>query len=387
MLSFRGTRPDAIIESVRRHRVLTAATVLSLLAAACTAEPSKPSFNPTPKPTRPGQAVIIAGDPKWNAPPRDGEYALETGANSDGGLAFDEKSGRLYIGIAGMNESLVAEIGTDGRVTLLPPFGRGDQIFFANGTLWMLESREKFHFSRASRATLKGEEMLQWDKSSAGRVRFLDKDGKAVERPDWKHLDEGWEGVVFALRGDGVPVIVNRFGDLFLVTGKGEMRQWRPAGYDSALRTARNGGDFSPTYMAAEPGKGLVILGRYGVIRLEDGAPAIGVRFPHSVKKLPPWQAVTRLPDGSLLLLGGTDASHREPRPTLVRRDGSLIALNFGGPKWCHEFDGTLAAVASADPGGLIARPDGTYVISDRNCARIYSFRLPDGLTGSAPGN
>jgi hypothetical protein len=68
----------------------------------------------------------------------------------------------------------------------------------------------------------------------------------------------------------------------------------------------------------------------------------------------------------------------------LVRPDGRLELLPFGGPKWCDQFDGTLAAVASAEPGGLAHMPNGDYVLSDENCGRIYRFRLPTPLNGTA---
>lgn len=94
---------------------------------------------------------------------------------------------------------------------------------------------------------------------------------------------------------------------------------------------------------------------------------------------------MTPLTDGSILLLGGTSAFQREPRPTLVRPDGRLVKLALGGPQWCDQFDGTLAAVVSANPGGLARMPNGDYVLNDKNCGRIYRFRLPKTLTGPTP--
>ncbi|NEA29752.1 hypothetical protein [Actinomadura bangladeshensis] len=223
-------------------------------------------------------------------------------------------------------------------------------------------------------------------RSDGGRkMTILGPSGRRLAPDEQKKLDGSWEGSRFTVRGDGVPIIVSRAGDLFEVVGEGKVREWQPEGYELARREIGGTDDLRPRDTVPDGTHGLIVLGTRGLIRVRPERAAQAVRFPEAAKGLPPWSAVTPLTDGSALLLGGTSAFQREPRPTLVRADGRLVKLALGGPQWCDQFDGTLAAVASSDPGGLARMPNGDYVLSDKNCGRIYRFRLPKTLTGPTP--
>ncbi|GAA1791458.1 hypothetical protein GCM10009735_24000 [Actinomadura chokoriensis] len=133
--------------------------------------------------------------------------------------------------------------------------------------------------------------------------------------------------------------------------------------------------------MAPDGQRGLIVLGTRGLIRVRPDRAAEAIRFPEAAKGRPLWSAMTLLADGSVLVLSATFAFYPGPRQMLARPDDRLVKLTFGGQQWCDQFDGTLAAVASANPGGLARMPNGDYVLNDKNCGRVYRFRLPETLT------
>ncbi len=345
--------------------------------SACTDQ--TPSFNPTPAPTRPGQVVVIAGSPDNFAPPRDGEYAIRSSAQSDGGLAVDPATGSIYVRVFSGREKVIERIERDGTITTLRVKNPGDQLAISSGTLWIMSSGKELQLSRMSLSDLQEERVLHGDEGRA--VQIEDASGR---RLDPKQLNKSWDSARFTIRGDGVPIIVASTGALFEVPGDATLRAWEPEGYEAALRKVAGKDDLHPTDVVAYGHRGLMVLGPRGLIRIPADGTANAARFPATTRSLPPWTAVTPLRDGSALLLGGTSAFQRRPRPLLVRPDGRLELLPFGGPKWCDQFDGTLAAVASAEPGGLARMPNGDYVLSDKNCGRIYRFRLPTTLNGTA---
>ncbi|NKZ03555.1 hypothetical protein [Actinomadura latina] len=358
---------------MRYTRVIPPVALLTALSACTNGEPS---FNPTPAPTRPGQVVVIAGSPDDFQTPRDGEYAIAAGAHSDGGLAVDPTTGLTYYRALG-REPLIARIERDGRVSTFRIDNSGDQIGIASGEIWIMSSGKTGRLSRVSLSSFREEDVLR-----AGQGRTIKIIGPSGRSLDPGQLDKSWEGARFALREDGVPVIATRAGDLFEVVGDNKVRKWEPEGYEAAVHQLAGTNDLRPQDVAEDGRHGLIVLGLRGLIRVKVDGPARAVRFPATTKELPPWSAVTPLADGSALLLGGTSAFQREPRPVLVRPDGRLERLAFGGAQWCDQFNGTLAAVASAEPGGLARTRDGNYVLSDKNCGRIYRFRLPKEMSG-----
>ncbi|CND66122.1 Uncharacterised protein [Mycobacterium tuberculosis] len=364
---------------MRYTRVIPPVALLAALSA-CTHQTA--TFNPTPHPTHPGQVVVIAGSPENFSPPRDGEYAIKSGAQSDGGLAVDPATGQIYYRLAGGTPPRVARIERDGRISTFHIHNPGDQLAIASGELWIMSSAKADRLSRMSLSDLRERDVLRSDEGR--KMTILGPSGRRLAPDEQRKLDRSWKGSRFTIRGDGMPVIASRTGDLFEVVGDGKVREWEPEGYETALREIGGTDDLRPRDMAPDGPRGLIILGIRGLIRVSPDRPAEAVRFPEAAEDLPPWSAVTPLTGGSALLLGGTSAFQREPRPTLVRPDGRLVKLALGGPQWCDQFDGTLAAVASADPGGLARMPNGDYVLSDKNCGRIYRLRLPKTLTGTA---
>ncbi|MEU8341988.1 hypothetical protein AB0C74_09845 [Spirillospora sp. NPDC048832] len=326
--------------------------------------------------------MVIAGSPDDYRSPRDGDYAVRSSAQSDGGLAVDPSTGLTYYRTAGSADPRVARIERDGRLTTFRVRNPGDQLAIAAGELWIMSSAKSLWLSRVSLSDLREQDVLR---SEGGKTpQIMAPSGGPLTPERQQRVNRGWEGARFTVRGDGVPVIVKRSGDLFEVAGAEKLRQWTPDGYVAAVRKVAGTGELRLRDVAAAEGpRGLVVLGVRGLVRVAADGAASAVRFPASTKKTPPWSAVAPLPGGSALLLGGTSAFQREPRPVLVRPDGVLELLAFGGPAWCDQFDGTLAAVASAEPGGLARAPDGSYVLSDKNCGRIYRFRLPENLRGS----
>jgi hypothetical protein len=306
---------------------------------------------------------------------------VRSSAQSDGGLAVDPSTGLTYYRTVGSGDPRIARIERDGRLTTFRVRNPGDQLAIAAGELWIMSSAKALRMSRVSLSDLREQDVLR---SEGGPLpQIMAPSGRPLTPERKKQVNRGWEGARFAIRGDGVPVIVKRGGELFEVAGAGRLRQWTPPGYETAVRELVGKGELRPRDLAADERRGLVVLGVSGLVHVRADGAASAVRFPASAEKAPPWSAVVPLAGASALLLGGTSAFQREPRPVLVRPDGVLELLAFGGPAWCDQFDGTLAAVASAEPGGLARAPDGSYVLSDKNCGRIYRFRLPENLRGS----
>ncbi|GAA1791448.1 hypothetical protein GCM10009735_23990 [Actinomadura chokoriensis] len=142
---------------VRYTRVIPPVALLAALSA-CTQH--TPSFNPTPHPTRPGQVVIIAGAPDNFASPRDGEYAIKSSAESDGGLAVDPDSGLIYLRALSGGDKIIERIERDGTITTLHPKHTGDQLAISRGALWTMSSYEGVRLSRVSLTTLAETEVL-----------------------------------------------------------------------------------------------------------------------------------------------------------------------------------------------------------------------------------
>ncbi|MFC4912386.1 hypothetical protein [Actinomadura gamaensis] len=368
---------------MRCLRSIAATTAAASLLAACSTDHHPARFEPTPRPGRPGEAVVIAGEYRVNRDPKDGEFAVRSSAYSDGGLAVTA-AGRPYFEVAFGEQGRIARIERDGRLTLLSLGELPDQLAADTGALWLLRSVGGLSLVRASLSDLTQTVYARWrSQGKPDLMKVTNHDGRPFGAAEQAALSRDWLGSKLVLRGDGVPILVNQKGALFEARGGGELRAWNSGDYVMALRAVTpTGGDFTVTAAGSDGRGGLVVVGRTGLIRVPREAPASAVPFPESARSQPPWTAVTSMQDGSLLLLGGVDASHRTPRPVLVRSDGSLLLLNWGGPKWCDQFDGTSAAVASAVPGGVGRLPNGDLVLSDKNCGRVYEFRPPSNMDG-----
>ncbi|QXJ22739.1 hypothetical protein AGRA3207_003793 [Actinomadura graeca] len=364
---------------MRYTRVTTAVALLAALAA-CTTAKDTPSFNPTPRPTRPGQVVIIAGAPDNYRPPRDGEYAVKAGAQSDGGLAVDPATGLVYFRALANDASVVVRIERDGRVSTFRVKNRGGQLAVVSGQLWIMSSAKGLQLSKMALSTLQETDVLTTENDRP--IRILDEAGRPVSSSEQRKLDGQWTDSRFAMRGDGRPIIVSGAGDLFEVQAANEVRIWRPSGFEEARRKAMGSGKQRPLALVANGRSGAIVLAASGLVRIDTGGAASGTAFPGLPRGIPAWSAATPLADGSVLLLGGTTAFERKPRPALLRPDGRLVALSLGGPQWCGQFDGSMAIVASAEPGGLAVTPGGDHLVMDKNCGRIYSFRLPADIGG-----
>ncbi|MFC6933093.1 hypothetical protein ACFQHO_23960 [Actinomadura yumaensis] len=335
---------------MRYNRVIAAVALLGALGSSCTSEKPKDAFNPTPKPTRLGQVVTIAGDYKVRGEPRDGEYALRTSAYGDGGLAIGG-DGTPYFGVLSGGDSRIAHVDSTGRLATWKLGNIPNQLDVQGDALWLMSSFSGLDLTRVSLKTLKQEVYVSWKSRLPGRLAVKSPSGRPIADDERSRLDRYWAGSRFVLRSDGVPVLVSKAGDLFEVAQHGELRQWHPSGYESALRKASGGKILDPTFATRDRSGGLILLGRRGLVRVPRDAGASGVAFPESTAKLPPWTGAAALNDGSILLLGGTTATGHTPRPTLEKPDGTMVRLDWGAPRSCAEFDGSLAVIGSAKPG------------------------------------
>jgi hypothetical protein len=356
---------------VRYTRVIPPVALLATLSA-CTDH--SPSFNPTPAPTRPGQVVTIVGSPENYDPPRDGEYAVRSSAQSEGGLAVDSSSGAIYLRVVSGSDKPVERVERDGTLTVLHPENPGDQLGLTPGTLWIMSSYKGVRLSKMSLSGLAETEMLNTGRGH--EVEVLDPSGDPLDVRKRERLREAWADSRFVVRGDGVPVIVSRVGRLYEVAGPGMVREWNPTGYAEALGNLTKGADLRPTSAVAVGPDGLLILAPSGLLRIGDGR-ARDIRIHMLSQGLPQWSAAIPLDDGSTLLLGGTSALEPEPRPGLVRPDGKLEILTYGKRRRCEEFDGSMGVLASSDPVGTGRMNNGDFIVADQTCGRVYRVRPP----------
>ncbi|GLZ14781.1 hypothetical protein Acsp04_50160 [Actinomadura sp. NBRC 104425] len=374
-------RIGVIINFVRRNRFTTTAAAIMILSA-CSSTPDEPSFNPTPRPTRPGQVVIIAGDHNINRDPRDGEYALQTSAYTNGGLAA-AGDGRIMFEVVHGREGRIARLEHNGRITLLKLGNVPSQLAVHGNDLWLMSAYSGFDLTKASLATLGQEVQLAWDSALGEKLSVVTDSGRPASKTKREEIAESLQDARFNLRADGTPIIARKDGELFEVPEIGTIRRWHPEGYDKALAKVSAGTTFDTTYVASDSRTGeMAILGHQGIIWIPRTGAASGLRFPQSARSLPPWTVAAQLGDGSTLLLGGVNATHRTPRPVRASKDKGLTLLSWGEARRCDEFDGSLATIGSAFPGGIARLPDGSLVISDKMCGRVYSFRMPDDPAG-----
>jgi hypothetical protein len=321
--------------------------------------------------------VIIAGDYRAYKDPVDGSYAVRSNASSPGGLAVGP-DGSIYFPISMRDEERIARVTTDGRMHVLPFNTIAKQIAVKNGSLWLMSSySDGFSLTKGSLADSHETLYVGWHSHKGDNLSAVSRFGKSLAKQQQADLNRFWANSVFALRGDGAPIIASSRAQLFEALGHGKLRQWEPNGYTAAVRKISNINGFTPLGINEDNAGGIIVLGREGLIRVPSTGVAKGIRFPANTSQLPPWATATPLADGSLLLLGGVSAMQDTPRPTKVLASGTLQPLSWGGPQQCDEFNGTLASVASAEPGGAGRRPNGIFIVSDKKCDRIYAFRLP----------
>ncbi|WP_165975978.1 hypothetical protein, partial [Actinomadura rubrisoli] len=332
-------------------------------------------------PTRPGQVVVIAGEPENYRTARDGEYAVKASAMSDGGLAVDPANGLVYFRALGNDDPRVQRIERDGRVTILRVKNWGDQVAIFSDDLWIMSSSRGPWLSRTTLPTLKETDLI--NDENGNMVKVLAPSGDPLPSKDLKGLSKYWSDSRFVIRSDGVPIIVSRAGSLFEAVGPNRLKEWEPEGYEDALRDVSQDKELRPSDVVTDGKGGIVVLAAGGLLRVAGDGRTQGVRFRAPSGSLPSWSAVLPLDNGSVLLLGGTSALEPSPRPALVRPNGSIEILSFGGRRACGEFDGSMAVIASANPGGIAKMPDGSYVMHDGACGRVYRLRLPNRLSGA----
>ncbi|MEV4676191.1 hypothetical protein AB0K34_31485 [Actinomadura sp. NPDC049382] len=368
---------------MRYTRVIPPVALLLTLPTACT-HTEAPAFNPTPHPTHPAQAVVIAGSPELNRDPRDGEFALRSSAYGGGGLAVS-RDGTLYYRVYHGREGRIVRLGKDGRIQLRAVDIAADQMFVQGNDLWLLAAKSGLAVTKVALTDWKQSPIIEWTAPSA-TVEVAGVNGAALPEKEARGLYRDWSGAKFFARADGTPIVVSRAGRMFEVVGSGTLREWSPPGYSEALAKVAAGGGLRPEDAVTDQNGQTILLGRAGLLYVPRTGKARYVRFPASTAALPPWSAMIALGNGDVLLLGGTTPTQTTPRPTIVRADGRMERLSWGGFKWCPGAGGGLATIASALPGGVVRRADGTIVLNDRRCGQVYAFKLPEPLSGTPFG-
>ncbi|QKW39638.1 hypothetical protein HUT06_41080 [Actinomadura sp. NAK00032] len=368
---------------MRYTRVIPPVALLTATLTACT-HTTAPTFNPTPHPTHPAQAVVIAGSPELNKDPRDGEFALRSSAYGGGGLAVSS-DGTLYYRVYHGREGRVVRLGKDGRIQLHAVDIAADQMFVQGNDLWLLAAKSGLAVSKVALSDWEQSPVIEWTAQSA-TVKVLGANGVALSKGDARRLYRDWTGAKFFARPDGTPIVVSRAGRMFEVTGPEVLREWSPPGYAEALAKVAAGKGLRPEDAVTDEDGQSILLGRAGLLYIPRTGKARYVRFPASAAALPPWSAVIGIGNGDALLLGGTTPIRTTPRPTIVRADGRMERLSLGGFKWCPGGGGGLTTIASALPGGVVKRADGTIVLNDRRCGQVYAFKLPEPLSGTPFG-
>jgi hypothetical protein len=336
-----------------------------------------------PKPTKPGEVVIIAGDYRNNEDPVDGTYAVQANASSLGGLAVGP-DGSVYFPIPISDQGRIARVTPDGRFHILPFETIAKQIAVEDESLWLMSSySDGFSLTRISMPDNKKTLYVGWHSQAGNNLKVVPSPGKAITKKQRQELEGYWANSVFSLRSDGAPIIASSRGELFESLGDGKLQRWDPPGYKNALDQIAKDQQLKPLAMSQDGNGGLAILGRSGIVRIPSAGTAQVIKFPPSTANFPPWSSMAPLDGGSILLLGGVSAMQDTPRPTRVLPNGTLELLPWGSSKRCDEFDGTLSTIGSLEPGGAGRRPDGSIVVSDRQCDRVYAFRPPNPLSGS----
>ncbi|MFC5750361.1 hypothetical protein [Actinomadura rugatobispora] len=360
---------------MRAIRIIALGAVLGMLGG-CTGGAPKPAFNPTPKPTRPGQVVIIAGDHTVERDPRDGEVALKTSAYTDGGLAV-AGDGVVYFQVSHRNGGRIARLERDGTISLMKLGNVPNQLALHGGLLWVFSSYRGLDLAKVDRKSLSQSTVIAWKTASGEKLRVVSEEGRTLSSRERVEVDRYWPGSRFAVRDDGNPMVVSRRGDLYEATD-GILRRWKPPGYEEALARVAGEEEFGPTDIRSDGKGGLILLGSRGVIRLPRDGRAVEASLATRKGEKSPYVVAVPYNNDSLLLLGEPVGVDRRPASALLKRDGTVESLAWGRPRvLCEDFDGSMTAIAAASPGGAARRPDGSIVISDKFCGRVLAFRAP----------
>ncbi|MEU8341990.1 hypothetical protein AB0C74_09855 [Spirillospora sp. NPDC048832] len=368
---------------MRYTRVIRPVTLLTTALAACT-QTTAPTFNPTPHPTHPGQVVVIAGSPKLNKDPRDGEFAVQSSAYGAGGLAV-AADGTLYYRVYHGQDGRIVQLGRDGRIQLHAVDIAADRMFVQGNELWLLTAKSGLAVTKVALPAWKQTPIIQWTTPSA-TVEVADARGEALPDGKARSLYRDWSSAKFFARADGTPIVVSRAGRMFEVVGAGRLREWSPPGYAEALAKVAAGEGLRPGDAVTDETGQAILLGKGGLLYVPRTGKTRYVQFPASVAALPPWSALIGIGNGDVLLLGGTTPTRTTPRPTIVRADGRMERLSWGDFTWCRGAGGGPATIASALPSGVVKRADRTIVLNDRRCGQVYAFKLPKPLTGTPVG-
>ncbi|MEU5880306.1 hypothetical protein [Spirillospora sp. NPDC047279] len=373
---------------MRRRRLgLTTAIFFVLtacVASACTSGSEDSAFNPTPKPRRPAQSVIIAGDTSNDRPPVDGEYALRTGANGTGAIAVST-DGTVYFPASSQLGHRLARISRDGRLHVLPIATEADRLIIKADTLWLMTASKNTVAleSRPLRDLNRSTNLLTAQGPGGRSPLVVNSNGQALPGTEQRRLISSLGSADFSLRQDGTPILVTEEGALYEVLGGNRIRPWSPSGYRAALKANSGSGHFQLMDVVTDDQGDVLLLGDKGLVRIPSRGSATGVRFPSAVEKLPSWTTMLPLRNGTIVLLGSTEVRASPPSPGLLTPAGELRTVNWGAQPSCWKFSGTLSAVQSAQLGGVAAHPDGYYLATDFGCSTIIAFKLTAPLSGT----
>lgn len=359
---------------MRYTRAIPPTALLAALTS-CT-HPSSPS-NPTPHPLNPGQVVVIAGSPDLNEDPRDGDYALRSSAYGGGGLAVS-RDGTIYYRVYHGDDGRVVRLGKDGRIQLNAVDIVPEQLLVQGNDLWLLAAKSGIALTKVSLADWKQTPIIDWTtRAAAETIKVADALGGSLPDGEKGGLYRDWPGSKLFLRADGTPIVVSGAGRMFEILGAENLREWSPPGYIEALARLTNGHGLQPEDALTDRNGQAVVLGRSGLLYIPRAGRARSVRFPSSTAALPPWSAMIAAGHDDVLLLGGTTATQRTPRPTVVKASGRMERLQWGEFKWCSGAGGGLATIASALPAGAVRQENGVILLNDRRCGQVYAFKLP----------
>jgi hypothetical protein len=372
-------------------KVLAIGATIAALTS-CTGNDQKDSqaLPVTPSPTKAGQVVIIAGNEKTKGNPTDGDFAVRTHIEPTGGLAAAE-DGSIYLPVRFNGGGRIAHITKDGRLHLLGSADQGDQLIIQGQTLWHVSSGEDtFTVTKISMATGKASEYLGWASQLADPINILSTAGKKLATVQRRKLDDAWAGSVLGIRWDGVPIIANSDGELFEILGPQRLKEWKPDRYSDSISTTKGDGyqarTFAPSaIIATPPEQKLIIVGAYGFITVSKDKAAKAIKFSNSASGREVGYSSTgaeTLSDGSLILVSGATTVDDGSRVLNIKPDGSAAVASWDDRQDCTSFNGTLAAISSGKPAAITRRPDGSYVVADSRCGRVYDFILPQRFAG-----
>ncbi len=374
--------------TVRKPKAAVIGAALALIAACSSTGHEKVAALPlTPKPTRPGQVVILAGNDAVRGDPTDGAYAVRTHIEPIGGLAA-APDGSVYVVVRFGSDGRIAHITNDGRLHLMGEASEGDQLVIQGRVIWQMSNAlSGMLLSHIDLVDGKKKDYVAWNEQEKRRINVVDTSGRKLPEKSLKDLDTSWGGSVVGIRWDGVPVIANTSGQLFEVVGQEKLREWTPPGYSDAVSKAKGANalrvrpDLLPTALLSVPGEhGLLVISPYGFVHVTQDKPAMGIKFATSRSGREVGYTSTgavRLDNGQIILVGPSTTVENGFHILSVQTDGAASITSWGDDKECKDFDGRMDAISSGGPTGIVRRTDGTFIVADSLCGRVYDFVLP----------